>query len=91
VVDVSLPPLNRPLRLRVPRALVVLFAVILLAMNWTTVQSASRALSEAARGCDTRIGVVYDRVQNRLFKTPLQCGCDGRLDLSTGCALPVLP
>jgi hypothetical protein len=52
---------------------------------------AAQAIADEAQNCDTRTGKLYDRMSNRFFKTPLRCGCDGRLDLSTGCALGILP
>ncbi len=66
-----------------------MLALMLFALGWSAVLTVS--VSEAAQNCDTPVGKLYDQVQNRLFHTPLQCGCDGRLDLSTGCKLPGLP
>ena len=88
MADVSLP-LSCPLRWRVPRELVILFALILLALNWASVQSASQALSDALN-CRTKLGKMADRVTAFVLHRGSRCVCDGTLDLSTGCKLPML-
>lgn len=98
LVDISLSVPSRPSRwhpgyrlpnILVTRARMVLLLLLLSILGWSAVSSLS-IVAQAAQNCDTTLGKLYDRVHNRLFKTPLRCGCDGRLDLSTGCALPML-
>jgi hypothetical protein len=83
VVDVPLPPLSSPIRWRVPRVLVILFAFVLLAMNWSLAQT----LVDEAHDCQTKLGKMADRVYSFALQRGSRCACDGRLDLSTGCVL----
>jgi hypothetical protein len=70
---------------RVPRTLVILFAFVLLAMNWSIVQT----LSDEAHDCRTTLGKMTDRVFAFALHRGARCACDGTLDFSTGCALPM--
>lgn len=87
LVDIPLPqPVARPTRWRVPRALVILCAFILLAMNWSLAQT----LADEAHDCRTKLGKMTDQVIAFVLRRGARCECDGRVDLSTGCALPML-
>jgi len=68
--------------------LLVLLLLLLVAANWSAVQS----LSDKVHRCDTSLGRISDRIQSFLLNRSRRCECDGMLDLSTGCAHPpVLP
>jgi hypothetical protein len=93
MVDIPLPPIGRPRWRVAPGVMASYYAMmrampvaILLSIGW----SAALSLSEALRRCDTAAGKLNDRMHTVLFKTPSACGCDGTIDLRTGCVQPML-
>jgi hypothetical protein len=60
---------------------------MLVALGLSLVFAMSVAV-ENSRDCNAALGKLRDRLENRVFQTTLKCGCDGRLDLSTGCYIP---
>jgi len=95
--DIPLPWLRkRPPRWRIAyqpreiattRARFLLLTLMLAALGLSFAWGVSKAM-ESSQDCNTPLGKFRDRVENRIFRTALQCGCDGRLDLSTGCLIP---
>ena len=66
-------PAARPRQWRVPRVLVVLFAFILLAMNWSVVLDTAQSLSNDAHNCRTKLGKAADRIVAFVLQGESQC------------------
>jgi len=76
MVDVSFPvPRQWQVQhvLRVLGVLAVLFAVVLLALNWSSVLVVAQSLSNDAHNCHTKLGKAADRVVSFVLQRGSQC------------------